>query len=288
MDLVCFSHFIQNDKATSADFLFRSVPFFVFSSLGVHALIQVRLCQDIDAFFPHRQNLRNEKKERKTKRDDMMMKKENGAKEKCSVVFVDVSPSFLISHVNFHCMQQKRKNGDDDDDDAETDRRMARCARADERDFHASHNLRIVRKSKKETERRAKAVAKTINNNSSSSKSLKLLMMMMMVMMKKKKRRMIGELPYFLSRFFLSFFFFCYFCSSLYVSTIRLRCHLTHHQYHVGVCILIYVLTQEYEIEKNNRSKFIVNNDYLKNHLFNIFYNVIDTFRVCLIIFIDF
>ena len=46
-------------------------------------------------------------------------------KEKLCVVFFDVSPSFLIFHVNFQCMQQKRKNANDDD----ADRGIVRWAR---------------------------------------------------------------------------------------------------------------------------------------------------------------
>ncbi len=150
MDLVCVSHFIQNDKATSVDFC--SVFFFYFEPSFI--------CRCV---FPARIKLSMKKKKKKKTRKRAREKSPYGKIGEPVSSSPSVSPSFLISRVNFHCVQQKRRRRGRTT--ASIDGWMVRCT--DGGDLHPLHNIRIVRKRRRRKKReKSKTLAKTINNNS--------------------------------------------------------------------------------------------------------------------------
>ncbi len=86
--------FIQNDKATSVDSC--SVSFFLFLlffCVLAKAYSTDKVCRCV---FPH------------TKQKEKETVQKNRKRRSVVIIVLVVSPSFLISRVNFHCVQQKR------------------------------------------------------------------------------------------------------------------------------------------------------------------------------------
>jgi len=147
MDLVCFSHFIQNDKATSVDFCSFFLSFFLSFSRSVFFLCiyssrASSYWQSMSTRFPAHKHTQSSRKRRKKKGETV--RKNMGGRS--SVVFVVVAPpSFLISRVNFHCVQQKRIR---ERTKPSIDGWMVRCT--DRGNLYLLRNLHIVRNKKNE------------------------------------------------------------------------------------------------------------------------------------------